>query len=77
MREKGAVQYYNADRGFGFVTRVGNPNVFFHVRNFAERPAEGAIERGMRLSYTVGLARDGRPMADRIEILPDDIQSGL
>ena len=68
MREKGSVQYFNRDRGFGFVTRVGNPNLFFHVRNFAEQPAEDAIERGMKLSYIVGTARDGRAMADEIEI---------
>ena len=67
MREQGTVQFYNEERGFGFVRRTGAPNVFFHIKNFTEQPA--AIERGTQLSFVVTTnPRDGRIMADEIEI---------
>ncbi|HWR35358.1 MAG TPA: cold shock domain-containing protein [Clostridia bacterium] len=30
MREKGTIKTYFDDRGFGFIRRVGCPDVFFH-----------------------------------------------
>ena len=70
MREKGTVKFYNAERGYGFLRRIGSPDLFFHIRHFiSDEPA--TIERGTVLAFIATTGRDGRLLADQIEVWND------
>lgn len=62
----GNVKFYNADKGFGFITPVdGGQDVFFHITKCAETyelPAEGD-----EVTFDLGEGRDGRPAAENVQ----------
>jgi CspA family cold shock protein len=51
MRQTGTVKFFNASKGFGFITPDdGGKDVFVHI-TAVERSGIGALNDGMRISF--------------------------
>ncbi len=51
MRQSGTVKFYNAQKGYGFITPDdGGKDVFVHV-TAVERAGIGSLNEGMRISF--------------------------
>ena len=61
----GSVKFYNADKGFGFITPAdGSQDVFFHITQCEETyefPQEGD-----EVNFDLGEGKDGRPAATNV-----------
>ncbi len=65
-REQGVVKWFNATKGFGFITRAGGEDVFVHYRNIR---GEGhrTLREGQRVSFVVVTGEKG--------LQADDVQA--
>ena len=45
----GTIKNYQAEKGFGFILRQGEPDVFFHVTDLADRDV--AVEVGQKVRF--------------------------
>jgi CspA family cold shock protein len=60
MRQTGTVKFFNADRGFGFITPDGGgKDVFVHVTAL-ERSGIQQVREGQKLSFELENDRRGR-----------------
>jgi CspA family cold shock protein len=62
---QGTVKWFNAEKGFGFITQAdGGPDVFVH---FSSIQADGyrSLEEGQEVEYTVGQGAKG-PQAEQV-----------
>ena len=52
MRELGTVKWFNATKGYGFITREGGEDVFVH---YSAIEAEGykTLNEGQRVEFTI------------------------
>jgi len=63
---QGSVKFYNADKGFGFITPAdGSQDVFFHITQCDE--AYELPQEGDEVSFDLGEGRDGRPAATNVQ----------
>jgi len=55
---QGTVKFFNADKGFGFISREGGDDVFVHFSNI---PGAGykTLEDGQRAEFDVAPGRKG------------------
>ena len=55
---QGTVKFFNAEKGFGFISREGGDDVFVH---FSAIQASGykTLEEGQRVEFDVGPGRKG------------------
>lgn len=55
LPEEGKIKYLNRDKGFGFIRRDNNPDIFFHVSELVANGPEGskAIFDDLQLDITV------------------------
>ena len=61
----GTVKFFNAAKGFGFITpESGDSDVFVHI-SAVERAGMGTLSEGQRLSYEVVTER-GKLAADQL-----------
>jgi cold shock CspA family protein len=51
---KGTIDFYNADRGFGFIKDDSQVRHFFHFSQIAVPAWIGEIEKGKRVAFDVG-----------------------
>jgi cold shock protein len=58
MATQGTVQWFNADKGFGFIERAGGDDVFVH---FSAIQGDGyrSLEDGQRVEFDVAPGRKG------------------
>ena len=70
MRQEGTVKFFNADKGYGFITPDdGGKDVFVHV-TAVQRSGIPELEEGARLSYDVQPDGRGRgPQAIELQLL--------
>jgi superfamily II DNA/RNA helicase len=54
----GVVKFFNASRGFGFITQPGGADLFVHWTNIATEGYK-SLDEGQRVRYTVGSGRRG------------------
>jgi CspA family cold shock protein len=54
----GTVKWFNAEKGFGFIAREGEPDVFVH---FSAIQGDGyrTLEEGQKVEFDVGPGRKG------------------
>lgn len=54
----GTVKWFNAEKGFGFLAREGEPDVFVH---FSAIQGDGyrSLEEGQKVEFDVGPGRKG------------------
>ena len=53
---QGTVKFFNQDKGFGFISREGQADVFVHQTNVA---GEGILAEGQAVEFEVGPGRKG------------------
>lgn len=65
--ETGTVKWFNAKKGYGFITRDTGEDVFVHYRN-VEGDGRRAITDGKRVSFVV-VESDKGPQAETVQVL--------
>lgn len=64
----GTVKFYNATKGFGFITPdAGGKDAFVHV-SAIERAGMSTLADGQKVSYDLEQGRDGRESAVNIAL---------
>lgn len=65
---RGIVKWFNAEKGFGFITSESGQDLFVH---FSELEGEGyrTLNEGQRVSFTRKLAPNGNPMAVNVRVI--------
>lgn len=51
--ETGTVKWFNATKGFGFITRAGGDDIFVHYSSI-EGDGYRALKEGQKVEYAVG-----------------------
>ena len=65
----GTVKFFNADRGYGFITNeAGGKDAFVHI-SAVERAGVSSLNEGQKVSYDVETGRDGRAAATNLQLL--------
>jgi cold shock protein len=64
----GTVKFYNADKGFGFITKDDGGEIFVHISNCARDLEE--LVQGQRVRFDEQTSkRSGKPEATAVELL--------
>jgi CspA family cold shock protein len=65
-KEQGTVKWFNADKGFGFITRENGSDIFVH---FSAIQMDGykTLEEGQRVEFNVGDGQKG-PQAQEVTL---------
>lgn len=68
MRQQGTVKFFNAQKGYGFITPdEGGKDVFVHV-TAVEHSGLGTLDEGMRISFETEPDKRGKgPKAINLE----------
>lgn len=66
-REEGTVKWFNASKGYGFLTRANGEEIFVHFRSIRGN-GRRALHEGQQVSFSV---RDGEkgPQAEEVDVL--------
>ena len=59
----GTVKFFNAEKGFGFISREGADDVFVHF-SAIEGTGYKSLEEGQRVEFEVGPGRKGEEARD-------------
>jgi len=70
MRQQGTVKFFNAQKGFGFITPDdGGRDIFVHI-SAVERSGIGDLSDGMRIAFETEPDRHGKgPKAINLEVV--------
>ncbi|BAU76654.1 cold-shock protein [Metapseudomonas furukawaii] len=63
-RQTGTVKWFNAEKGFGFITPEQGPDVFVHFRQI-ESTGYKSLDEGQRVSFLVTAGAKG-PQAEAV-----------
>jgi CspA family cold shock protein len=63
----GTVKWFNAEKGYGFIEREGEPDVFVHY-SAIQMGGYRALEEGQRVEFDVGPGRKGEE-AQNVRVL--------
>ena len=67
-REVGTVKWFNAEKGFGFISREkGGADVFVHINSIASEGCR-SLSEGQRVEFTVGEGKKG-PQAEGVTVV--------
>src|SRR5438128_2437198 len=61
------VKWFNPEKGFGFVTIVGAPDAFLHVR-ILEAAGHSSLPEGTRVKVRIGPGQKGPQVSEVIEV---------
>jgi len=64
---QGTVKWFNAEKGFGFITLEGGQDVFVHYSNI-DMAGYRVLEEGQAVELTVGTGQKG-PQAEGVRLL--------
>jgi len=63
----GTVKFFNAQKGFGFITPdTGGKDIFVHI-SAVERAGMTNLNDGQKVSFEVESGRDGRASAEKLQ----------
>jgi CspA family cold shock protein len=54
----GTVKFFNAQKGYGFISREDGPDVFVHFSNI-EGSGYRSLEEGQKVEFDIGQGRKG------------------
>ncbi|MCR2784090.1 MULTISPECIES: cold-shock protein [unclassified Microbacterium] len=63
----GTVKWFNAEKGFGFITGADGQDVFVHYSN-VEMDGFRVLEEGQQVEFTVGSGQKG-PQAEAVRVV--------
>jgi CspA family cold shock protein len=61
------VKRFNAEKGFGFVSVVGGPDAFLHIRQL-EAAGHSSVPEGARVKVRIGQGQKGPQVAEVLEV---------
>lgn len=61
---RGTVKWFNAEKGFGFITADGGEDIFVHYSNI-DMNGFRVLEEGQTVEFTVGAGQKG-PQAEAV-----------
>ncbi len=64
---QGTVKWFNAEKGFGFITVEGGQDVFVHYSNI-DMSGFRVLEEGQAVEFTVGTGQKG-PQAESVRVV--------
>ncbi|GAA1851797.1 cold-shock protein [Microbacterium koreense] len=64
---QGTVKWFNAEKGFGFITQEGGDDVFVHYSNI-DMTGFRVLEEGQSVEFTVGAGQKG-PQAEAVRVI--------
>ncbi|GAB4185319.1 MAG: cold-shock protein [Calditrichia bacterium] len=67
-RTKGTVKWFNASKGFGFISNDDNSDVFVHYSSIRDNGGYRSLEEGQEVEYVVVEGNKG-PQAQDVTIL--------
>lgn len=67
MAESGKIKFYNTTKAFGFISRDGADDVFFHKSDLDSNGIESVTE-GQTVRFDVLPGKNGKPKASNITI---------
>ena len=62
------VQWFNSDKGFGFVKCTGGAEAFLHIRQL-EAAGHSSVPEGARLRVTIGQGQKGPQVSEVLEVI--------
>jgi CspA family cold shock protein len=65
---KGTVKWFNASKGFGFITPEGGGDDLFVHHSEIKASGYASLDEGQEVEYEVGQGKEGRPCA--INVVP-------
>ena len=68
---RGTVKFYNADKGFGFITRDDGERDVFVGSRVVEACGLTALREGEKVDFELGTDRAGRAAVTEIELVDD------
>ena len=72
-RAKGKVKFYNQNSGYGFLSRDGGSDVFFHVRELQRSGIGDDLKTGDVLEFDVVPVEGKGPKATEIRLLASGV----
>ena len=63
----GTVKWFNAEKGFGFITVEGGQDVFVHYSNI-DMTGFRVLEEGQAVEFSVGTGQKG-PQAESVRVI--------
>jgi cold shock protein len=63
---KGTVKWFNADKGFGFITQEHGPDVFVHYSAISDATGYKSLNEGDRVEFSVTQGPKG-PQAQSVK----------
>lgn len=67
-RVKGVVKWFNATKGFGFISRDEGEDVFVHYSNIRESGGFRTLEEGQQVEFTLGEGAKGPQAEDVVPV---------
>ena len=65
-RQNGIVKWFNAEKGFGFITPESGPDVIVHFRQI-EGNGYKSLDEGQKVSFIVTAGQKG-PQAEQVRV---------
>jgi CspA family cold shock protein len=66
-RESGLVKWFNASKGFGFITRENGDDIFVHFRSI-RGDGHRVLKEGQRVEFAVGMGDKGMQADDVVPL---------
>ncbi len=63
----GTVKFFNSEKGFGFITREGDSDLFVHHSNI-QMDGYRSLQEGQRVEFDVAAGRKG-PEAQNVRVI--------
>lgn len=66
-RQTGTVKWFNAEKGFGFISPESGPDLFVHYRQI-ESSGFKSLDEGQRVSFVAAQGQKG-PQAEQVQVI--------
>ncbi|MGH1366405.1 MAG: cold-shock protein [Calditrichia bacterium] len=67
-RVTGVVKWFNATKGFGFISNADGEDLFVHYTNIRESGGFRSLEEGQEVEFTIGEGKKGLQAQDVVAL---------